>query len=132
MLSKEDYEKVKQYFESRESLLPFSMLETFKPILAASTLEQGNMPCDNTAAMEQVIMKEAKENNKTIKGLETMSYQAGMLDSIPYKLQAEQLLNYIKNEGKTDDQSEMKTMLKAYKEQDLGKLEEMMVKSDAG
>lgn len=132
LLSKEDYEKVKQYFESRESLLPFSMLETFKPILAASTLEQGNMPCDNTAAMEQVIMKEAKENNKTIKGLETMSYQAGMLDSIPYKLQAEQLLNYIKNEGKTDDQSEMKTMLKAYKEQDLGKLEEMMVKSDAG
>src|SRR5215510_11523891 len=76
LLSKEDYEKVKDYFENHASLLPFSMLETFKPILAASTLEQGNMPCDAPAGMEEVIMKEAKEHDKAIKGLETMSYQA--------------------------------------------------------
>lgn len=45
-------------------MLPFSMLETYKPMLAASTLEEGSMPCDNTAMMEQVIMKEAKSYNK--------------------------------------------------------------------
>ena len=97
LLSKEDYEKVKNYFEARQSLLPFSMLETFKPILAASTLEQGDLPCDESSAMEQVIMEAAKENKKTIKGLETMGYQASMLDSIPYKYQAQQLVSYIDN-----------------------------------
>lgn len=131
LLSKEDYELVKEYFETRQSLLPFSMLETFKPILAASTLEQANLPCDATAAMEQIIMQEASSQQKEIKGLESMGYQAGMLDSIPYKYQAEQLVHYIKNAGKSDD-NELKDMLKAYNEQDLAKLEAMLMKSDAG
>src|SRR6476619_6195601 len=39
LLSKEDYEKVRDYFETKGSILPFSMLETYKPILALSTLE---------------------------------------------------------------------------------------------
>ncbi len=133
LLSAADYNKVKSYFEKKGSLLPFSMLESYKPMLAASTIEESDMPCDNTSMMEQVIMKEAKESNKRIKGLETMSYQAGVLDSIPYKLQAEQLVSYIDKENKGEsDNSEMKEMFKAYKNQDLGKLEEMMVAMDAG
>lgn len=133
LLSAEDYEKVKDYFESKGSMLPFSMLETFKPILAASTLEQKSLPCENTAMMEQVIMGVAKENNKKISGLETMAYQAGVLDSIPYKLQAEQLLNYINSSGKTNDENkQLQEMFKAYKEQDLGLLEKLMVESDPG
>ena len=133
LLSEADYKKVKEYFESRSSMLPFSMLETYKPILAASTLEQSSLPCDNTAMMEQVIMTEAKANNKKIKGLETMSYQAGVLDSIPYKLQAEQLVSYIDSAGNGDTENkQLKEMFDAYKNQDLQKLEEMMVETDAG
>ena len=133
LLSEVDYKKVKSYFEKKGSMLPFSMLETYKPMLAASTLEEGSMPCDNTAMMEQVIMKEAKGYNKKIKGLETMSYQAGVLDSIPYKLQAAQLVEYIDkaNKGESDD-TELKEMFKAYKSQDLKKLEALMVETDAG
>lgn len=133
LLSETDYKKVKAYFAEKGSMLPFSMLETYKPMLAASTLEQGSMPCDNTAMMEQVIMKEAKEYNKKIKGLETMSYQAGVLDSIPYKLQADQLVSYIDKANKgEDDDTEMKEMFNAYKSQDLKKLEEMLLSTDAG
>jgi len=133
LLNDTDYKKVKNYFTEKGSMLPFSMLETYKPMLAASTLEQGSMPCENTAMMEQVIMKEAKDYNKKIKGLETMSYQAGVLDSIPYKLQAEQLVAYIDkaNKGEEDD-TEMKEMFNAYKNQDLKKLEEMLLSTDAG
>ncbi|MFZ1857218.1 MAG: TraB/GumN family protein [Chitinophagaceae bacterium] len=133
LLSDPDYQKVKSYFEKKGSMLPFSMLETYKPMLAASTLEEGSMPCDNTAMMEQVIMKEAKSYNKKVKGLETMSYQAGVLDSIPYKLQAEQLVEYIDkaNSGESDD-TEMNEMFKAYKEQDLKKLEDLLIATDAG
>lgn len=132
LLSKKDYEKVREYFETSDQLLPFSMLETFKPILAASTLQEGSLPCESTAMMEQVIMKEARKNEKKIKGLETMAYQAGVLDSIPYKLQAEQLLAYIEKAKKgDDDDKEMTEMIKAYRSQDLKKLEKLMIESDA-
>jgi uncharacterized protein YbaP (TraB family) len=130
LLTKEDYEKVKAYFESKGSILPFSMLETYKPILALSTLEESSMECETTAMMEQVIMQEAKENDKKVKGLETMSYQAGVLDSIPYKLQAEQLVSYIEDAGKKKEDTELDEMMKAYKSQDLEKLEALMMKSD--
>jgi len=133
LLTAADYKKVKDYFEKKGSMLPFAMLETYKPMLAASTLEEGSMPCDNTEMMEQVIMQEAKGYNKKIKGLETMSYQAGVLDSIPYKLQAEQLVDYIDkaNKGEVDD-AELKEMFNAYKSQDLKKLESLMIDADAG
>lgn len=134
LLSKDDYEKVKEYFESKGSLLPFSMLETYKPILALSTLEESSMTCDNTAMMEQVIMQEAKQTDKTIKGLETMAYQAGVLDSIPYKLQAEQLVTYINDIDKNnkEEDKELDQMMKAYKSQDLEALEKLMMKTDMG
>ncbi len=133
LLSPADYKKVKDYFENKGSMLPFSMLETYKPIIAASTLEEGSLPCDNTVMMEQVIMEEAKQYEKKIRGLETMAYQASVLDSIPYKLQAEQLVDYIdkNNKGEKDDK-EMKDMFEAYKSQDLKKLEKLMVETDAG
>ena len=64
LLSEDDYKKVKDYFEANGSMLPFSMLETYKPMLAASTLQQGGIPCETTAMMEQVIMQEAKQYDK--------------------------------------------------------------------
>ncbi|MDP4264381.1 MAG: TraB/GumN family protein [Bacteroidota bacterium] len=133
LLSEKDYKKVKEYFETKSSMLPFSMLETYKPILALSTVQEGSIECDNTTMMEQVIMQEAKDNDKKIKGLETMSYQAGVLDSIPYKIQAEQLVSYIDNIGKDkSEDKELEDMMKAYKSQDLKKLEELMMKTDMG
>ena len=131
LLSEADYEKVKNYFETKGSMLPFSMLEKYKPMLAASTLQQGSFACETTAMMEQVIMEEAKQHKKSIKGLESMGYQASVLDSIPYKLQAEQLLSYIDNAEKGgDEDKELTEMMNAYKNQDLQKLEEMLMKSD--
>ena len=60
-----------------------------------------------------------------------MGYQASVLDSIPYKLQAEQLVSYIDNAMKGgDDDKELSEMMEAYKSQDLKKLEEMLMKSD--
>jgi uncharacterized protein YbaP (TraB family) len=78
-------------------------------------------------------MSEAKKNDKKIKGLETMAYQAGVLDSIPYKLQAEQLVSYIDNISKNkDEDKELNEMMTAYLGQDLQKLEELMKKTDMG
>lgn len=132
LLNDSDYQKVKSYFESKGSMLPFSMLETFKPMLAASTLEQGSLPCEKTTMMEQVIMEEAKKSGKKVQGLETMKYQAGILDSIPYSFQARQLVDYISQSGNSDEDRQLKTMFDAYREQDLKKLESLMMDTDPG
>ena len=134
LLSEENYEKVKNYFESKNSMLPFSMLETFKPILAVSTLQENSMSCATTAVMEEVIMREARVKEKKIRGLESMTYQASLLDSIPYRMQAEQLVQYIDKAGKEGEEGdkELNDMMKAYKQQDLKKLEELMVAADPG
>ena len=132
LLTEKDYEKVRSFFSGKRSILPFSVLETYKPILAASTLESSSMGCESTA-MEQVIMMEANFYDKEIKGLESLSYQASILDSIPYKLQAEQLVEYIDriNSGDTSH-NELDEMFKAYKDQDLNKLETLLMSTDAG
>ncbi len=132
LLNETDYNKVKDYFESKGSLLPFSMLETFKPMLAASTLEQGSLPCEKTTMMEQVIMQEAQKTGKKVQGLETMKYQAGILDSIPYSYQAKQLVDYISQSGHNEEDLQLKAMFDAYREQDLKKLESLMMDADPG
>ena len=132
LLSEEDYLKVKDYFSGRQTPLPFSMLETYKPILAAAMLEQSAMTCESTA-MEQVILLEAKSFEKEVKGLESLSYQASVLDSIPYQLQASQLVEQIDkmNRGESNE-SEMEKLFAAYKAQDLAALEQLLIHSESG
>ena len=133
LLSKEDYEKVKEYMESKSGILPFSKLETYKPMLASSLLMESGIGCEESVAMEQLIMEEAKKKSKRIEGLETMSYQASIFDSIPYKLQAEQLLKYI-TEGGSQSQADkqFEEMIEAYKAQDIEKLGEFVKEDESG
>lgn len=132
LLTAPEYEKVKTFFANNKGPLPFAMLETYKPMLAASTLMQAAIDCDNAIAMEQLVMKEAKSNNKSIKGLETMAFQMSIFDSIPYSLQAKQLLNYVENFGDESGNKEFEAMVQAYRNQELNKLEDITKKEDAG
>ena len=45
VLNDSDYRKVKEYFEKNVPLLPFSMLERFKPLLISSMIEENDMDC---------------------------------------------------------------------------------------
>lgn len=132
LLTPAEYQTVKAHFNKQKGVLPFSMLETFKPMLSASTLMQGDLACENAQAMEQLVMKEAKYHSKSVKGLETMSFQMSIFDSIPYTLQAKQLLRYVENFGKTNEQSEFAEMMQAYRNQELSKLEAITKKEENG
>lgn len=131
LLSVDDYARVRAYFDARPIALPFTLIETFKPLLAASTLQEGDMPCDKTAILEQVIIGEARRHGKQVQGLETMAYQAGILDSIPYKLQAEQLVAYI-DSARTGVAgiNLIRDLFDAYRSQDLSRLEALTVETD--
>lgn len=133
LLDKDDYEKVKKYFEDKGTILPFSILETYKPLLAASMLMEAGTECQSPEAMEEVIMKEAKSHGIRVKGLETMNYQMSIFDTIPYKTQAMQLVKYVDDAGKgPTDSKEYDKLMQAYKDQDLSKLEELTRSTDMG
>ena len=130
LLTPEEYERVKNYFDRNKSQLPFSMMNRFKPYFVTSLIGEQLMSCAETKGMEAQIMKELKPYNKEIKGLETTEFQASIFDSIPYKKQAKDLVSYIDSvdhyKGLTSE------MVKVYLQQDLGKLDRLMQQSDVG
>ncbi len=131
LLTPEEYQLAKKYFEAKSTMLPFSILETYKPMVASSLIMENNLACEQSVAMEQLIMEEAKKYNKRIEGLETMAYQMSIFDSIPYKVQAKELIKGIESDGKdAEGDKEFKELMQAYRDQDLKKLGEMVIKSD--
>jgi len=131
LLSPSEYKKVKAYFEDHNGLLPFSMMEKFKPMIIESMMMDQSSDCDNTIIMEQLVMEEAKKSNVDIDGLETMDYQLSIFDTIPYKLQAKQLVKMA--EGKDNNNSkEMAELTNAYREQRLNEMDELIQEEDSG
>ena len=130
LLSATAYQKVKGYFTRHNILLPFGMLERFKPLLISSLIEEDNMDCKTTDGMELMIMKEAGQYDKTINGLETIEFQAGLFDSIPYKQQARDLVNYIDSADQYKQAD--KDLAAIYKKQDLDQIDSLSRKGDPG
>jgi uncharacterized protein YbaP (TraB family) len=128
LLSPKDYERVKTYFSQHSPMLPFGMLERFKPIIVSSLIEEESLGCKSTDGMELVIMKEL--HNKPVRGLETAEFQASLFDSIPYEEQARNLVSYIDS----SEQNKKTTMELAelYKKQDLDGLDSLSQKGDPG
>ena len=130
LLSQEDYEKVKKFFDDNKSMIPFSMMDRFKPYFVSSMIGEQMMACESTKGMETQIMAEADKYEKEIHGLETIAFQAGIFDSIPYEKQARDLVMYV--DSIDSYKSVLKSMTDVYREQDLEKMEKLMLKSDPG
>ncbi|MEO6316480.1 MAG: TraB/GumN family protein [Chitinophagaceae bacterium] len=124
LLTEAEYTRVKDYFTNNRSMLPFSMMEHFKPYFITSLITESKFPCAEKDGMEQVIMKEAKKDQKPINGLETIQFQAGVFDSIPYKRQAKDLLKMIDSSGVAGDSTDAQ-LADVYRKQDLNKMQEM-------
>ena len=124
LLTADEYQRVKDYFKKNKTMLPLSMMERLKPYFITSLISESKFPCAAKDGMEQVIMKEAKKDNKPIRGLETVQFQASVFDSIPYQRQAKDLLKIIDSAGSVTDDSDTKLM-EVYRSQDLNKMQEM-------
>ncbi len=128
LLPPKDYDRVKTYFNQHTSMIPFSMLERFKPMLVSGIIEQSSLGCETTDGMEMMIMKELR--GKKTNGLETVQFQAGLFDSIPYEAQARDLLNYIDS---SDQYKKMtQELAEVYRSQDLDRIDSLSRKGDAG
>ena len=129
LLTKEEYAKIKAHFAAHPPMLPFAMMERFKPYFIVALAQEQSMPCPEKKGMEQVIMDKAKQKGLKFMGLETAAFQASIFDSIPYKLQAQELLKITTDTSTTDD-ADTRELQEVYKNQDLQKMQEMTIRED--
>jgi len=125
LLAPAQYDSVRRFFRERPASIPFTVLERFKPLLAATALMESDRECANPTGMEQLILSEAKKQKRPLYGLETMAFQMSIFDSIPYSLQANQLMEYVRNNGKEQGKKDYDELLQAYINQRLDQLESM-------
>jgi len=122
LLSKEDYTIVKNHFD--EMGLPLMIFGRVKPmilsIFASQDIESMSkgMNMEEMKSYEIVLSEMAEKEEKPTGGLETIQYQMSMFDSIPYKAQAEMLVQGIKGEKTTVD-GDLDEMIELYKNQDI-------------
>lgn len=95
LLSEKDYDSVAAIFKSKTKM-PLSMLNRAKPILAMSMIYPSLLGC-SPEGWETEFMKMARENQMEVLGLEKVEEQIGVLDSIPYKVQAEMFMKTLYN-----------------------------------
>lgn len=130
LLTPEEYARVESYFKQLSLPMPLSLLNRFKPYFLSSLIGERILTCEQKNGMEMQIMGESKKYEKEIKGLETMQFQAGIFDSIPYAKQAKDLVNYI--DSIDNYKKVMLEMVDVYRKQDLSRMDSLMHKSDPG
>jgi uncharacterized protein len=125
----EEYRRLQNYFS--DSLgVPLSLLQSAKPYMLVALLYPKMMNCSSASGVEEELVTIAKADKKEIKGLETVQFQASLFDSIPYKLQAKELLNNI--DSFSFYKNQFQQMVELYKNQQLDSMENMVLKSDFG
>lgn len=112
LLSEADYQIVADYFENAG--LPMIMFKRMKPLFLSAMVGQdmskmmggglgGN---SEIKSYELELTRLAEAGQKEIGGLETMEFQLSLFDSIPYKAQAQMLLEAVKADSGTDGTGE--------------------------
>ena len=127
LLTTEEYERVKNYFDGKLPL-PFAMMENYKPMLLSAMIEEQSLPCKATNGMEMVILEESNKRKLEVKGLETMAFQAGLFDSIPYQEQARELVKAIDSSSVQDGMID--SLLNTYRAQNLEKIYELTTQAE--
>lgn len=129
LYTSEEYERIQKYFNDTLHT-PMMMFQKAKPYFLVALLYPRMMSCHAPAGVEEELMKVAKEDNKEIKGLETIQFQASVFDSIPYEWQAKELLKNI--DSFSVYKKEFDDMVDLYRSQDLDSMQHMLLKSEFG
>ncbi len=78
------------------------------------------------------FMEMASAQQKETGGLETIAFQMSIFDSIPYKAQAEMLVQAIQTAADANSNQQFEEMIKLYKAQDIEKLQQSISEDESG
>lgn len=122
LYSEEEYDKISDFFKNKG--VPLFFLERMKPmfltVLTYGDMAPGDLQNGNMKSYEFAFMELAEKLKKKTGGLETIDFQIGVFDKIPYKHQAKMLLDAI--EQSNVQSNEFEQMVALYKAQDIQKM----------
>ena len=132
LLSEADYQAVSAHFE--QIGLPMMFIDRIKPMFLSALGSEDALQLQSNSgevvSYEMEFMNMARKQGKTMSGLETAEYQMSMFDSIPYRVQAEMLVETIEAGDASNDQFQQ--LVELYKAQDLYGLQQMLASEEAG
>ena len=128
ILSEEDFSKLSVFFKENTGM-NLDMFNTIKPFAVTAMLISKLIPCTPPGSYEVEFMKIAKEQNEEVQGLETIEYQMGVFDSIPYKDQLDDLVK-MAIEGLEESKSEFIKISELHSNEDIEGLLKIMSESD--
>jgi uncharacterized protein YbaP (TraB family) len=116
IMSEADYQKVATFF--KDSLKTnIAMMNGFKPFVLSSMAIPAMLGCP-MQGYEEAFVKLAKEQNKEVKGLETVKEQIDAIDNMGMEKQAQlMLVKMVDNWSK--GKAEMKNLIQDYRNQDI-------------
>lgn len=136
LLSPEDYALVRAKME--EKGLPAGMFERMKPMFLSTLVSNGDDSGSATTSgdmtsVEMELYRLSKKQKLESTGLETAAYQMSIFDSIPYEAQAKMLVEGLRETGhEAGGESELDTMLKMYRNQDITAMQAMISDTQYG
>lgn len=121
LLGDESYAHLSKLFSSKTGL-PLEMLKKTKPMLLMALVYPSMLGCQPDS-WEKVFQTMAKSKNMQLSGLEKVSDQINVFEKIPYKVQAEMLLQMMDNLDSS--KASFENMVEIYKTKDINKLHQM-------
>ncbi len=125
LYTEEEYATVKTHFDKMG--IPLFFMERMKPMLltvfASGDIDPTDLKSGKAKSYEMEFYDMAQDSKKETGGLETIEYQMSVFDSIPYKEQAEMLLETIEM-GDSDSDS-MQKLVEVYKMQDIQGMQDL-------
>jgi len=132
LLSEEDMKLVETHFEKLG--LPIFMFQRMKPMIltvfASGDMSPENLQSGKIKSYEMEFMEMAEGSDMETGGLETIEFQMSVFDQIPYKDQAQMLMETIKM-GDQEDNT-FKVITEAYKSQDLERMLNLSMSEEGG
>ncbi|MBK9737421.1 MAG: TraB/GumN family protein [Saprospiraceae bacterium] len=126
LISNEEYTIVSDHFKKMG--LPIFMLERMQPMLltvfAYGDMDPSGLKSGHMKSYEMEFFELSKSASKTTGGLESIDFQIGLFDEIPYENQAKMLVEAIKSSDTNDDG--FKKMTEMYVSQNIDAMVEMI------
>lgn len=138
LLPTERYDSIKNYFDATG--MPFMFLEKMKPMFLSAMVGQdmsGGNPFaggGDLKSYELELTQIAEAGGKPISGLETMEFQLGLFDSIPYGVQAEMLYDAVAmdmTKGEAGGPNQLDQMIELYKRKSVAEMSRMITDESA-
>lgn len=134
LVSADDYSMIGDHFQKKG--LPIFMLERMKPmfltVFAYGDLDPSSLKNGDMKSYEMELMEMASNAGKETGGLETIDFQIGLFDEIPYEAQAKMLVDAIKTSEMGEENDEFKKMTQMYKDQDINAMVKMIADEGSG